>query len=428
MFCRFGLIEASRPVAVFVCSSVVCRRPSGPIAAGQLLEVGLDELRQLAPALDLLDDRVLVADRLQHARVGREAGLAAALARQPELDEQHLGELLRRADHELLAGQLPDLALERAGVGAHAQPGLLEPRGVELDAGLLGLAQHVDERQLDVVQEVLEAALAQLLALAAGELVDQHRARPPAGRRPRPPCRAPRTARRAGSRGAPGRAGRRRPRCRRRGSAGPRRAPWRRGRCTGRSPAARDELGGVVDLAGQRVRPAGVGAEAPARRARAAARPRGSRAPWRRARARRRSAVRRPPAPPLRTATVRAVAASGRGIAADSAASSASSSRRSGSRSSKSRNISRRRERSGSRVSSAREVELDRHVADHRREPLGDARVLGELGQVLLALGAGDLVDVGEHLLERAEALEQLGGRLVADPGDAGDVVATCRP
>ena len=28
------LIDASRPVAVFVCSSVVWRRPSGPIAAG----------------------------------------------------------------------------------------------------------------------------------------------------------------------------------------------------------------------------------------------------------------------------------------------------------------------------------------------------------------------------------------------------------
>ena len=143
----------------------------------ELLEVGLDELGQLAPALDLLDDRVLVADRLEHARVGREAGLAAALAREPELDEQHLGELLRRADHELLAGELPDLALELGGGGAHAEPGLLEPRGVELDAGLLGLAQHAHERQLDLAQQVLEPALAHLLALAAGELVREHGAR-----------------------------------------------------------------------------------------------------------------------------------------------------------------------------------------------------------------------------------------------------------
>ena len=50
-------------------------------------------------------------------------------------------------------------------------------RGVELDARLLRLAQHPHERQLDVAQEALEAALADLLALAAGQLVREHRAR-----------------------------------------------------------------------------------------------------------------------------------------------------------------------------------------------------------------------------------------------------------
>ena len=74
------------------------------------------------------------------------------------------------------------------------------------------------------------------------------------------------------------------------------------------------------------------------------------------------------------------------------------------------------------------EVDVDRDVADHRRELLGHARVVGVLGQVLLALGAGDLVDAGEDALEVAEALQQLGGGLVADAGDAGDVVARCRP
>ena len=76
------------------------------------VEVGLGELGQLAEALDLGDDRVLVADRLQHLGVGAEAGLAAALAAELELLEEHRAELLRRADDELLAGQLPDLALE----------------------------------------------------------------------------------------------------------------------------------------------------------------------------------------------------------------------------------------------------------------------------------------------------------------------------
>jgi hypothetical protein len=35
MFCRFGLMLASRPVAAFVCRKVVCSRPSSPIQAGR---------------------------------------------------------------------------------------------------------------------------------------------------------------------------------------------------------------------------------------------------------------------------------------------------------------------------------------------------------------------------------------------------------
>ena len=45
------------------------------------------------------------------------------------------------------------------------------------------------------------------------------------------------------------------------------------------------------------------------------------------------------------------------------------------------------------------------------------------LGQVLLAFGAGDLVDACQHLVQRAELLQQLGRGFLADPGDAGDVV-----
>ena len=70
------------------------------------------------------------------------------------------------------------------------------------------------------------------------------------------------------------------------------------------------------------------------------------------------------------------------------------------------------------------EVDVDRHVADHRRQLLRHARVVGVLGQVLLALGAGDHVDAREHALEVAELLQQVGGGLVADARDARDVVA----
>ena len=73
----------SRPVVVAVWLKVVCSRPGlGRDQARQRVEVGALELRQLAPRLDLRDDLVLVADRREHARVGREAGLAAPLAAQ----------------------------------------------------------------------------------------------------------------------------------------------------------------------------------------------------------------------------------------------------------------------------------------------------------------------------------------------------------
>ena len=58
-----------------------------------------------------------------------------------------------------------------------------------------------------------------------------------------------------------------------------------------------------------------------------------------------------------------------------------------------------------------------------RRQLLRHAGVVGVLDQVLLAFGAGDLVDAGQHLLQRAELLQQLGRGFLADPGDAGDVV-----
>ncbi len=115
---------------------------------------------------------------------------------------------------------------------------------------------------------------------------------------------------------------------------------------TGRSPAAATSSAGSSHLARERVRPARVGAEAPAALAREQLALGDLRARRRRARAARRRGWPTSAAVPLRVATTRAVAASGRGIAADSAASSASSSRRSGSRSSYSRKISRSRERS----------------------------------------------------------------------------------
>ena len=101
---------------------------------GEGVEIGRLELGHLAPLLDRGHDLVLVADRLQHAGVGGEAGLAAPLARQAELLEQDRRELLRGADRELLAGQLEDLVLELVDLLGDAGRGLSQPVGVELYA------------------------------------------------------------------------------------------------------------------------------------------------------------------------------------------------------------------------------------------------------------------------------------------------------
>ena len=69
------------------------------------------------------------------------------------------------------------------------------------------------------------------------------------------------------------------------------------------------------------------------------------------------------------------------------------------------------------------DVDRDVYVVVERGQLLRDTGVVGVLGQVLLALGAGDLVDAVEHGLQRPELLQELGRGLVADPRDARDVV-----
>ena len=138
--------------------------------------------------------------------------------------------------------------------------------------------------------------------------------------------------------------------------------------------------------------------------------------PRRRPRRRRRRA---PAARPSRQAT--AVPADDRRRAAGTA-SSRSSMRESSPRNSKRRNISRSSERSGGASTSWVGIAVELEVAPHRRELLRGARLVGELRQVLLPRRRL-LLRVLEHRLERAVLRDQLPGGLVADAGDARDVV-----
>ena len=92
---------------------------------------------QLAPLLDHGDDLVVVPDALQHARVGRVAGLALAARRQLELLEEDARDLLRRAEHELLARELVRVRLELLDAVGEARGDLAHAVRVDLDPGVL---------------------------------------------------------------------------------------------------------------------------------------------------------------------------------------------------------------------------------------------------------------------------------------------------
>ena len=118
---------------------------------GQRLEVRVQQLRLLAPLLDHLDDRVQLAELSEHPCIGRVPGLALAVDGQPEPLEQHLAELLGRAQRERALGQLVGPRLELVDLVAELGGDLREAVGVDLDAGRLHVGQHRHQRQLDVV-------------------------------------------------------------------------------------------------------------------------------------------------------------------------------------------------------------------------------------------------------------------------------------
>ncbi len=175
MFWRLGSVLDSRPVVAAAWLKVVRSRPSASTSSGEGVEVGRLELGQLAPGLDLGHDLVLGADRLEHAGVGGEARLAAPLLGQPELGEQHLGQLLGEpmvnsspaSIHTSRSSALASCSTRSAMVahGVH----------VELHPRALHLHQHVHQWQLDLVQQPGQPVGLQPLALALGQHAGDHR-------------------------------------------------------------------------------------------------------------------------------------------------------------------------------------------------------------------------------------------------------------
>ena len=78
----------------------------------QRVDVRVLELRELAVLDDLRRQRMRCGQLFEHVGVGARAGLCFLDDRQAELLEQHLGELLRRADVERMAGEFFDFLFE----------------------------------------------------------------------------------------------------------------------------------------------------------------------------------------------------------------------------------------------------------------------------------------------------------------------------
>ena len=92
-----------------------------------------------------------------------------------ELLEEDVADLLRRADRELLLGQLVDLLLQGGDPLAEAGADLGQALGVELQPLALHRREDVDQRQLDLAQQRLQAELLDARALGLGERGDQAR-------------------------------------------------------------------------------------------------------------------------------------------------------------------------------------------------------------------------------------------------------------
>ena len=105
---------------------------------------------------------MLLAQRLQSVGVGRVAGLRPLADRKAKVFEQHLRELLRGVEVELLARDLLDLRLDRRQLRPELVLHLLEIRDVDGDPLGLHVREYTGERKFDLVEEIVDAQISHL--------------------------------------------------------------------------------------------------------------------------------------------------------------------------------------------------------------------------------------------------------------------------
>ncbi len=160
MFWRLGLLEDNRPVAVTVWLNDVWTRPGLRVDQGaERVHVRVFQLAQAA-VFEHHSGQRRSGPRVVRGPPRRCCGRpcpAGALELEPV--EENLRKLLGRIDVEDRAGLAVDL-LGHVGQGLVQLAGHLPQQSrIDRDAGVLHLDQHLDQRHLDLVEQLVELGL-----------------------------------------------------------------------------------------------------------------------------------------------------------------------------------------------------------------------------------------------------------------------------
>ena len=152
MFCRFGLVDERRPVAVPTWLKVVCTRPSRIGQQWQRVDVVGLELGQLPVLQHLARNLVMLRQLFEHIH-GRGDYLAASVLDglgQVHFVEQHVAQLLGRIDVEAMAGARKDLLAHPLHLYGQPLAHVGEHGTVDAHARLFHAQQDGNQRQVDV--------------------------------------------------------------------------------------------------------------------------------------------------------------------------------------------------------------------------------------------------------------------------------------
>ncbi len=131
---------------------------------GQRIQIGGLDLGQLAILGQMIHDGVRAAKLLHDAGIGGKAGLRPLWRGQPQLDKEHLGQLLSRVQVERVAGGLVNPFLQIAHALRQFLGHALQKGHVQSHAMALHLDEHRDQGQFHLLVQPHQLLLRQFFA------------------------------------------------------------------------------------------------------------------------------------------------------------------------------------------------------------------------------------------------------------------------